>query len=228
VIPIRDHTPSRSFPIVTISIIALNVAVFIYQLLFAGDLDTFFYAHGLVPCLLTNQCTAQVPGAWPPWLTIFAAMFMHSGWLHIGGNMLYLWIFGNNVEDAMGPLGFAVFYLLCGVLASLAQVATAPASTVVNVGASGAIAGVLGAYLLLFPQARVDTLVFFGWFINLVALPAILVLGVWFVLQLFSGIMSVGPETASGGVAFFAHVGGFVAGLVLVNVFKRRGYTPSY
>jgi rhomboid family protein len=227
-IPIRDHTPSRSFPIMTISLVALNVAVFLYQLLFAGDLETFFYTHGLVPCLLTQQCELSIPGAWPPWLTVFAAMFMHSGWLHIGSNMLYLWIFGNNVEDAMGPIGFTIFYLLCGVLASLAQVATATDSTIVNVGASGAIAGVLGAYLLLFPRAQVDTLVFLGWFVRMVGLPAIVVLGGWFVLQLFSGIMSLGPETSSGGVAFFAHIGGFVAGLVLVNFFKRRDYARYY
>jgi membrane associated rhomboid family serine protease len=225
-IPIRDHTPSRSFPVVTVLIIALNCIVFAYQLLFAGDIELFFYRFGLVPCALTSQCQMNVPGALAPWLTVFAAMFMHGGWLHIGGNMLYLWIFGNNIEDAMGPVRFAVFYLLCGVAASVAQVAIDPGSTIVTIGASGAIAGVLGAYLLLFPRASVDTLIILGWFARMTTLPAIIVLGGWFVLQLLSGIMSLGPQTVSGGVAFFAHIGGFVAGLLLVHIFKRRDYSP--
>jgi membrane associated rhomboid family serine protease len=223
-IPIRDHNPSRGFPVVTTTLIGLNAAVFIYQILFPGDLEVFFYTYGLVPCALTGQCHG-IPGSLPPWLTVFTAMFMHGGWLHILSNMLYLWIFGNNIEDAMGPLGFIIFYLLCGLAASAAQVLTDPGSTVVNIGASGAIAGVLGAYLALFPNARVDTLVIFGWFARLVALPAILVLGGWFVLQLFSGVMSLGAQTAEGGVAFFAHIGGFVTGLLLVRLFKRRDYS---
>jgi membrane associated rhomboid family serine protease len=224
-IPIRDHNPSRSFPIATLLIIALNVLVFVVELLAGDDLEVFFYTYGLVPCALTGQCVG-IPGSLPPWLTLFSSMFMHGGWMHIGSNMLYLWIFGNNIEDAMGPLGFVVFYLICGVAASVAQIATDPGSTVVNIGASGAIAGVLGAYLVMFPTARVDTLVLLGWFARLVALPAVLVLGGWFVLQLFSGVMSLGTETAGGGVAFFAHIGGFVAGLILVFLFRRRDYTP--
>lgn len=224
-IPIRDHAPSRSFPIMTVTIIVLNTIVFLYELLPMQNSEQFFYTCGLIPCALTGQC-ATIPGALPPWVTLFMAMFMHAGWLHIAGNMLYLWIFGNNVEDVMGPIGFAIFYLLCGVVASFAQITIDPASTVVNVGASGAIAGVLGAYLVLYPRAQVDTLVLFGWFARLVALPAILVLGGWFVLQLFSGVLSLGGP-ASGGVAFFAHIGGFVAGMLLLIIFKRRDVNPS-
>lgn len=226
-IPIRDHNPARSFPLMTTAIIGVNVLVFVYQLLFPGDLETFFYTYGLVPCAVSGQCRG-IPGSLPPWLTLFSSMFMHGGWLHIIGNMLYLWIFGNNIEDATGPLGFLVFYTLCGLGASAAQIATDPGSTIVNVGASGAIAGVLGGYLLLYPRARVDTLVIFGWFARLVTLPAILVLGGWFVLQLFSGVASLGAVTAEGGVAYFAHLGGFVAGLVLIRLFRRRDYTPLY
>jgi membrane associated rhomboid family serine protease len=225
-IPIRDHAPSRTFPLVTVCIIVANVAVFVYQLLFVGDLEQFFYTHGMVPCLLTGQCE-PIPGALAPVLTLLTSMFLHSGWLHIGGNMLYFWIFGNNIEDAMGHAGFAIFYLICGVVAGIAQVAIDPSSTIVNVGASGAIAGVLGAYLLLFPRAQVDTLVFLGFFINIVALPAILVLGAWFILQLFSGLTSLGVPTG-GGVAVFAHIGGFVAGMLLVRLFTRANYRSTY
>ena len=226
-IPIRDHNPSHRFPIVTVLIIAANVAVFLYQILVPGDLETFFYTYGLVPCAVSGQCYG-VAGSLPPWMTLFTAMFMHGGWLHIISNMLYLWIFGNNIEDATGPIGFLIFYTLCGLGASAAQIATDPGSTIVNVGASGAIAGVLGGYLLMFPHARVDTLVIFGWFARLVSLPAILVLGGWFVLQLFSGVASLGASATEGGVAYFAHLGGFVAGLLLVKLFKRRDYTPMY
>jgi len=190
------------------------------------DGEAFFYTYGLVPCALTAHCYG-IPGALPAWQTIFTAMFVHGGWLHIASNMLYLWIFGNNVEDAIGPLGYTVFYLLCGVVAALAQVAIAPQSTIATIGASGAIAGVLGAYFVLFPTARVDTLVLWGFFINLVALPAVLVLGGWFILQVISGFVELGSQM-SGGVAFFAHIGGFVAGMVLIGVFKRRGYRPLY
>jgi membrane associated rhomboid family serine protease len=219
-IPIRDHVPMRAFPVMTVTLIAINAVVFVFELLSMQTSDQVFYSYGLIPCALTNEC-ALMPGALPAWVTIFTAMFMHAGWLHIGGNMLYLWIFGNNVEDAMGSAGFLVFYLLCGVAATFAQVAIDPGSTVVNVGASGAIAGVLGAYLILYPRAQVDTLLLLGWFARLVALPAIIVLGGWFVLQLFSGALSLGGPS-DGGVAFFAHVGGFVAGMLLVFVFRRR------
>ena len=225
-IPIRDHNPSRHFPVVTVTIIAVNVAVFLYETLVVTNIELFFYQYGLVPCALTGQCL-PIPGALPPWLTLFTAMFMHGGWLHIGSNMLYLWIFGNNIEDAMGSLGYTVFYFVCGLGASFAQIATDTGSTIVNIGASGAIAGILGAYLVLFPGARVDTVVIFGWFVRIVALPAALVLGSWFVIQVFSGVASLGAESM-GGVAFFAHIGGFVAGLLLVRLFKRRDYRPLW
>ncbi len=221
-LPLRDHNPTRGFPVATVLIILLNIFVFILELLQGENLEQFYYTAGLVPCALTGQCYV-IRGALPPLVTLFTSMFMHAGWLHIGSNMLYLWIFGNNIEEAMGSIGYVVFYLICGLAASFSQIATDTSSTIVNLGASGAIAGVLGAYLILFPHAQVDTLVIFGYFYRLVALPAILVLGGWFVLQLFSGFLSLGVETG-GGVAFFAHIGGFVAGLILVHLFRRRGY----
>jgi membrane associated rhomboid family serine protease len=164
------------------------------------------------------------------WESVFFAMFLHAGWLHIGGNMLFLWVFGNNVEDKLGPLKYFLFYLLAGIAASLAQLAIAPDSVVPNLGASGAIAGVLGAYILMFPRRRVLTLVIF-FLITLVYLPAWLVLGSWFVLQLFSGVGSLGSRVnAGGGVAFFAHIGGFVFGLIMAALFfpkERFGQRPA-
>lgn len=226
-LPLRDRMPTRHVPLVTLLLIGVNVAVFFYELMQGDTLDRFFYTAGLVPCLVTAQCE-PLPFALPPLVTVFTAMFMHGGWLHIAGNMLYLWIFGNNVEDALGGLRYLVFYLISGIIASAAQVLIDPASTVVNIGASGAIAGVLGGYLIMYPRARVDTLLFLGVFYQLVALPAILVLGGWFVLQIFSGVASVGAPSSGGGVAFFAHIGGFVAGMLLVNLFRRSDYRPPY
>lgn len=221
-IPIRDHTPSRRTPVMTLALISVNVAVFLWQVFVAGGSEESFYQFGLVPCALSGEC-APIPGALAPWLTLLTAMFMHGGWLHIAGNMLYLWVFGNNIEETLGSLGYLAFYLVSGVAASFAQIGIDAGSTVVNVGASGAIAGVLGAYLVLFPRAQVDTIVTLGYFIRLVPLPAIIVLGGWFVLQLFSGVTSLGPQTG-GGVAFFAHIGGFVAGMALIAVLGLLGF----
>ena len=223
--PLKDDNPSNSAPVVTVALIVLNALFFVYQIsLEAGGADgaragqAFIDEFGLVPCRLTGACRvgAELPS---PVLTIFTSMFMHGGLFHIGGNMLYLWIFGNNVEDTLGHGRYLLFYLLSGVAAALAQTAVGPSSMVPMVGASGAVSGVLGAYLLLFPHAHVTTLIILGFFFRLVHIPAMVVLGFWIVLQVLNGLGSFG---SSGGVAFFAHIGGFLAGMGLLYVLKPR------
>jgi rhomboid family protein len=218
VIPIRDDNPVHIVAYVTWGLIGLNTAVFALQLARAQDAAVVAYSLGAVPAFLTGR----EPGAAPPWLwlTPVTSLFLHGGFLHLGGNMLYLWIFGNNVEEAMGHARFLAFYLVCGVLATAGHVLSNPASDLPVIGASGAISGVLAAYLLLFPHARVLTLIPLGFFTRLVYIPAVLLLGFWILLQVASGFLAP-PE--AGGVAFFAHIGGFVAGLALVVPFKRRG-----
>jgi membrane associated rhomboid family serine protease len=225
VFPLKDDNPSESAPIVTVALIVLNALFFVYQIsLEAGGADgaragqAFIEEFGLVPCRLTGACRVG-PELPSPVLTIFTSMFMHGGLFHIGGNMLYLWIFGNNVEDTLGHGRYLLFYLLSGVAAALAQTAVGPSSMVPMVGASGAVSGVLGAYLLLFPHARVTTLIILGFFFRLVQIPAMVVLGFWIVLQLLNGLGSFG---SSGGVAFFAHIGGFLVGMGLLYVLKPR------
>jgi membrane associated rhomboid family serine protease len=230
-IPLKDDIPRRSFPLVTVLLITANVAVFLYQVsLGAGgdpaaaraarELVTDF---GTVPCRLSGACRA--PEAFPPpMVTIVTSMFLHGGLFHIGGNMLYLWIFGNTVEGELGHGRYLLFYVLAGVAAAVAQTVVDPDSAVPMVGASGAISGVLGAYLLLFPYARILTLVSFGFFIRFVHVPAVLVLGFWIVVQLLNGFLTVAAATGgrSGGVAWFAHIGGFAAGLALLFVLRDR------
>jgi len=204
-----DNTRVRTLPVVTYSLIALNVLIFLLQL--SGG-DQFIKDWAFIPSRFSAAPAADA-------VTIFTAMFMHGGWLHLFSNMLFLWIFGDNVEDRFGHFPFLVFYLLVGVAATFAQFAFAPGSSVPNVGASGAIAGVLAAYLLMFPQSRVNVLL--GR--QIVAMPAVIVLGLWIVLQLFSGVGTIAytDETADvGGVAYMAHIGGFVAGLLLTFLFR--------
>lgn len=212
--PIRDHNPSSRTPYVTLALIAANVAAFLTELPLLGDeraLYRFFQAWALIPA-----DTAQ--GDWWPLLT---SMFLHAGFLHIAGNMLFLWIFGDNLEDQMGHAGFLLFYLAAGIAAGLAHIAADPLSQVPTVGASGAIAGVMGGYLLLFPKARIDILVIFIVFFRVFALPAWAMLGLWFGMQVVFGL---GSPAEGGGVAYWAHAGGFLAGLALaVPVFLRRG-----
>lgn len=216
-IPLRDINPTRRFPLVTVLLIAANVLVFVFELALPSDraLTRFIYTMGVIPYDIVHNLNPALS------LTLITSMFLHGGFVHIIGNMLYLWIFGNNVEDNMGSWRFSVFYLLCGLSASAAQIAVAPNSRIPTIGASGAIAGVLGAYLLLFPHAQVETLVTLGYFIRIVRLPAVLVLSFWIVIQLFSGFASLGVPQV-GGVAWFAHIGGFMAGVLLVNIFRRR------
>jgi membrane associated rhomboid family serine protease len=208
-IPLRDIVPSRTTPIVTISLIVANVLVFLYELTLGRAVDDFTLYFGLVPAAFS-------------WVAVFTSMFLHGGLFHVAGNMLYLWIFGDNVEDRMGHGRFLVFYLLCGTAAALAQTITAPDSVVPMVGASGAIAGVMGAYFVLYPKSRIVTLVPLFFFFQIIEVPAIFFLGIWFVMQFLSGVGSIVTATAGGGgVAFWAHVAGFVAGLSGVIVFRR-------
>jgi membrane associated rhomboid family serine protease len=226
VFPLKDDNPTSTTPVVTVALILVNALVFVYQVSLqlggpegARAGQAFIEEFGLVPCRLTGVCRAAALDLPSPILTIFSSMFMHGGLFHIGGNMLYLWIFGNNVEDTLGHIRYLVFYFACGLAAALAQVAVGPDSQVPMVGASGAVSGVLGAYLLLFPHARVTTVIIFGFFWRLARIPAVFVLGFWIVLQVLNGLGSFG---ASGGVAFFAHIGGFVAGMGLLFVLRPR------
>jgi membrane associated rhomboid family serine protease len=216
-IPLRDLNPTRRFPIVTVVLIALNALIFVYQLSL-GDrgLAQLFMSAGVIPYEVTHSPGLGVAR------DLITSMFLHGGWMHLLSNMLYLWIFGNNIEDEIGPVRYILFYLVCGIAASLAQVVASPDVRVPTIGASGAIAGVLGAYIVLFPSARVLSVVFLFYFIRFVEIPAIIVLGFWFILQFFSGLASLsGPQM--GGVAYFAHIGGFVVGLALIFLFRARG-----
>ena len=220
-IPLHDDNPTRIRPLVTVALIVLCVLAFLWQISL-GDVDQrrLVAGLGLIPVVLLGQ--AELPPMLelvPVELTVVTSMFLHGGWMHLIGNMLYLWIFGNNIEDAMGHWRFVLFYLLCGAAAALAQVLQDPASATPMIGASGAIAGVLGAYLLLYPRARVLVLVFLGFFVTTLRLPALLVLGFWFVLQFFNAVVA---GEAGGGVAWWAHIGGFVAGLGLRLLFRAR------
>jgi len=219
-------------PIVTVLLIALNVLAFLYQASLGldgrgpdpGAAEAFVMEFGLVPCRLSGACAA--PEFPSPLVTVFTSMFMHGGLFHIGGNMLYLWIFGDNVEDTLGHGRFLVFYLAAGVAAALAQVMLNASSRVPMVGASGAVSGVLGAYLLLFPYARVLTLLIIGFFIRFVHVPALIVLGFWIVVQLLNGFITFSAQSLgrgeTGGVAWFAHIGGFLAGMLLLLMLRPR------
>lgn len=214
-IPIRDQIPTRSVPVVNYLLIAANVIVFIFQWLAGPYEEALVYEFALIPAsFVSNLTVGDVTD-------IFTSMFMHAGLAHIGGNMLYLWIFGDNIEDSMGSGKYILFYLIGGLVASITHIFTNPLSQIPTVGASGAIAAVLGAYLVLYPQSRVLTIVPLGFFIRMTMLPASIVLGLWFILQIFSGVLSWGGPDV-GGVAFWAHAGGFVAGVVMAKLFAKR------
>ena len=218
-IPLQDDNPTELTPVVTVAFIALCVLVFFYQAsLPPRPSEAFVFEYGAIPALLFGEADLppSIAVGIPAYGTLVTSMFLHGGWMHLIGNMLYLWIFGNNIEDVMGHARFVVFYLACGILAALSHAVTEPTSTIPMVGASGAISGVLGAYILLFPRAHV--LVFMPG-VGMMRVAAGVVLGLWFFMQLLSGGMSIGGS--GGGVAFFAHIGGFVAGMVLIRFFKR-------
>lgn len=228
-IPLRDDIPSTKTPVITVGLIVINVVVYVYQRFSGMGLEMWAWQFGLIPSELTTGIEQTPELSAPVTLNLFSSMFLHGGFFHLAGNMLYLWIFGDNVEDRLGHTGFLMFYLVCGVAAALYFIWTAPHLRVPLVGASGAIAGVLGAYLLSYPRARIATLIFFGFFIRVIYIPALIVLGLWFLLQIFSGLPSLGAAEQSGGTAFFAHVGGFIAGMLLIwpmskLLGKRSGY----
>jgi membrane associated rhomboid family serine protease len=235
VLPLKDNVPTRSFPVVTVALIAINVLVFLWEIS-GTSLETDVVQYGYYPCEVQSPCVGVAQerelGLVP---SVFSSMFMHGGIVHIGGNMLFLWIFGNNVEDALGRVRYLLWYLVAGIAATVAQTVVtlwfgdAQAASIPNIGASGAIAGVLGAYLLLLPRASVLTAIFLGFIFFIQEIPAVFYLGIWFVFQLWQGGFSVVNPDAGGGVAFFAHVGGFVFGLLTIHLVKQRSpLRPNY
>ena len=217
-IPLRDDNPTVLWPLVTIALILANAAVFFYELsLDPRLLESLIYQMGMVPAAVTGSFIPGTGG----YFTLVTSMFLHGGWMHVIGNMLYLWIFGNNIEDSMGHLRFILFYLITGLAAAAAHLAFNAASTVPTIGASGAVSGVLGAYLVLFPHARVQTLVTLGFFIRIIYVPAWVLLLFWIGLQLLNQALAPIDPTA-GGVAYAAHIGGFAAGLVLILLFRKH------
>jgi membrane associated rhomboid family serine protease len=235
-VPLKDDNPIETTPYVTYGLIGLNVVLFLYEAsLSPPALEAFFQLWAIVPHQLSLSLAGQpLPSPVPEWTTLFSSQFLHAGFLHLGGNMLYLWIFGNNVEDQMGSVKFLLFYLLCGALAGLAQWFFEADSRIPSLGASGAIAGVMGAYIARYPRVRILTLIPLGIFFYTLRIPALLFLGFWFVQQAFYGIAGLGATTMvgmeSGGIAYWAHAGGFVFGALLgplFGLFDRAGDDSS-
>jgi membrane associated rhomboid family serine protease len=220
VFPLKDDIPSRRRPIVTVGLIATCILIFWWQVSLGARAGAYaVYSYGFIPAVLFGDAELPVDLAvLPPFATLFTSMFLHGGLMHLAGNMLYLWVFGNNIEDNLGHARFLVFYLLCGIAAAFAQALPDPTSEIPMIGASGAISGVLGAYLILFPHARVHVIIPFG-FLFLHTIRAGWLLGFWFAFQLLSGVFA---DSSQGGVAFWAHVGGFVAGMALILVMRDR------
>jgi len=224
VIPLFDNVPSRRPPLVNYTLIGLNVLVFLWEVGQGPRLDEVFRAYGVVPAVFVASSGLE------RWVPVFTSMFLHGGVWHLVSNMLALWIFGDNVEDRMGHFRYLLFYLLCGVAASLVHIYTDPTSTIPSVGASGAISGVLAAYLVLYPMAYVYTLIPLFFWVEIVAIPALLYLGLWFLSQLVNGLFALSATSlqSGGGIAWWAHIGGFMAGLILVWIFRRREERRSY
>ena len=217
-IPYKDDNPTHRFPYVTIGIIISNILIFLLEIISPPGMEKTVYAYGAVPqYILTFEKFQPIH----PALTVFTAMFMHGGVFHLGGNMLYLWIFGNNIEDKLGHLRFIIFYVFCGITAAYSHALIDPHSLTPMIGASGAISGILGAYLLLFPRAGVHTLIFLGFFVQIVKIPALIVIGFWAIVQFINGLVSTGL-VKQGGVAWFAHIGGFITGLLTIKLWLPR------
>jgi rhomboid family protein len=226
-IPFRDNIPSRSTPVITIGIIVVNVVVFFYELSLGRSLETFIEHYGVVPALVFAWPHSDLPFT-AVLIPFISSMFLHGGWLHLIGNMWYLWIFGDNIEDRLGHFSFLIFYLLCGIGAGITHTIFNADTFIPSVGASGAIAGVLGAYLVSYPFARVLTLLPIFVFVQVIEIPALIVLGFWFVMQFFSGTAELATSHGNaGGVAWWAHIGGFVIGMVLIGLFPRKD-RPRY
>lgn len=218
--PIWDDVPTKKFPLITVILIVLNSIVYLYQMSLGERFNEFIYSMGLLPFEITHNIDIFPPGPSPIYLTILFSMFLHGSIVHLLGNMLFLWIFGNNIEDYLGKKYFVIFYIFCGTAAALTQIFFNPDSIVPMVGASGAIAGVLGAYLLLYPRAKVTTVIIFGFFIRLIKIPAVVVLSFWIVYQFLYGISSLAVKSGEGGVAWFAHIGGFISGIIIIKSYK--------
>ncbi len=222
-IPIRDTVPRQHFPFAVLALIAINVLVFFRELALPEDFaEQFIYLFGLVPARYAHPVWAAEAGFPHTYFPFLSTMFLHGGWLHIIGNMWVLWIFGDNVEDRMGPVRFLVFYLLCGLSAGVVHVVTNPASTVPAVGASGAIAGVMAAYFVLFPHARIVALFPIFFYPLFFTVPAFFYLGFWFLTQFFSGTLAIATPREVGGIAWWAHIGGFASGILFFSFFLRR------
>jgi membrane associated rhomboid family serine protease len=228
-IPLKDTIPSRTVPFVNYTIILINLVCFLYQISLGYHLEQFLYSWGVVPAKFFAPFSSNQIGIIDRVFPLVTSMFLHGGWLHFLGNMLYLYIFGDNVEDRLGHVRYFLFYLLCGVLAAAVHLLTNTGSRIPTIGASGAIAGVMGAYFFLFPYARVVTLIIVIFFIDVVEIPAFFFLAFWFLLQFYSGTVSFGTHDAmSGGVAWWAHIGGFIAGILLLFAFGVRRLRRNY
>lgn len=212
-LPLYDENPTKNFPALIITIMSANILVFLWGLsVLPADMNMVYYEFGMIPIDVSQSPLRGTP-------TIISSMFLHGGFLHLAGNMLYLWIFGNNIEDVLGKFRFILFYFVCGAIAAFCHVVINPDSNIPMIGASGAIAGILGGYMVLFPKAKVKTLIFLGFFITIIRIPALVLLLLWMGLQVFNS-MAISAE--SGGVAWFAHIGGFIAGMVLILPFKNK------
>ena len=226
-IPIKDTVPSRTYPIVTTSLIAVNSVLFLYEISLGPQLSEFISNYSVIPAKYFHLAVVDKWNFVDRFLPLFTSMFLHGGWLHLIGNMVYLWVFGDNVEDMMGHTKYLIFYLLCGLGSGYAHLYTNVNSTMPTIGASGAIAGVMGAYFVLFPRSKIWTLIPIFFFIQIIQIPAFVLLGFWFLMQFFMGFFSLGLSPAlNGGVAWWAHIGGFACGALLVFVFKKRKREP--
>ena len=220
-IPLKDENPKKNLPFINFIFILTNIAVFIYQPSSEELLRAFYNTYGLIPNNFINIFQNELPQILVIMQSVFSSLFVHGGFMHLAGNVLFLWVFGDNIEYAIGHFNYILFYLLCGIAATLTQVFIEPNSLIPVVGASGAISGVLGAYIIKYPKNKVTTLFIIIIFIKLVKIRAVYLLGIWFVYQLLQGYFSLGQESM-GGVAWFAHIGGFISGVILVNIFKKR------
>jgi len=220
-IPLKDENPKKNLPFINFIFILTNVAVFIYQPSSEELLRVFYNTYGLIPNNFTNIFQNGLPQILGIMQSVFSSLFVHGGFIHLAGNMLFLWVFGDNIEYAVGHFNYVIFYFLCGIAATLTQVFIESNSLIPVIGASGAISGVLGAYIIKYPKNKITTLFIIIIFIKLVKIRAVYLLGIWFVYQLLQGYLSLGQESM-GGVAWFAHIGGFISGIILVNIFKKR------
>jgi membrane associated rhomboid family serine protease len=228
-IPLKDTIPSERYPIITMLLIAVNVSVFFYEINLGRHLPEFVKFAGVVPARFFDSRLYASRGSLERYFPIFTSLFLHGGWVHLLGNMLYLWVFADNIEDRLGHFKFPIFYLLCGFGASLAHIFANPTSSVPSIGASGAIAGILGAYFILYPKSRVITLVPILFFIQIVELPAFLFLGIWFLMQFFNGVLTLGLGTAqAAGIAWWAHIGGFLSGIFFILLLKGKKHQRRY